>query len=536
MIEMGVRKMGHKILRLLCTVLIFLFTAFGTICPVSAQGTSISGRTGSITMTLAFDENSDHALHPVTGAEISIYLVADIKLDENGNEIFSYTPAFHSAAMDLGDLKADGLVNCLCDHIAKNNIAPLASHSTSSCGIVEFRDLSLGLYLVQMTKQDPEHHLMEEFLVSLPMQAEDGGKIYDVNATPKLHVTQGTTQLCVKKLWRNDWETDRPQSVTVELLGNGLPADTAVLTKENNWCCTFQSLPKEIRWTVREKDIPAGYECTVKGPDWQEGVPTITITNTKKVPFVPLIQTGQLNWPIPLLTLAGLWLMAAGWLFCRKKESERNRSAVRSPLVLAGAFLLAGGVFLYAVNQKASRTAASLSADFLLQVQTSLLENAQEPGKIPAAQPYGNPYDQQADSQLPPQTPNKQIGGHSALGVLSIPDLKLRLPVFSDWSYPQLKIAPCRHMGAVSSNDLVIAGHNYRTHFGRLHQLKPGAAVQFVDMNGAAHHYTVSVIQVIAPTDLDAVASEELDLVLYTCTYSGKGRLMIGCRRTEDSF
>ncbi len=529
---MGVRKMEHRFFRLLCTALFFLFTALGTAYPASAQGTSISGRTGSITMTLAFDDNSGQAVHPVTGAEISIYLVADITLAENGNEIFSYTPAFHSASMDLGDLKAEGLVNALCDHIAKNAVPALASLSTSSCGIVEFRDLPLGLYLVQMTKQDSAHHLMREFLVSLPMRAEDGSKIYDVNATPKLHVTQGTTQLWVRKLWRNDQKDCRPKSVTVELLGNGLPADSAVLTQDNNWCCTFQNLPKEICWTVREKDIPAGYECTVEGPDQQEGVPTITIINTKKAPFVPLIQTGQLLWPIPLLILAGLWIMAAGWLFCHRKEAERNHPAARSPLVLIGAFLLAGGLFLCAFDQHVSHSAGRLSADFLLDVETAISENTQAAGAGHCAQPYAGSCSQQAAAQLP-ETPCKQVGGHSCLGILSIPDLKLRLPVFSDWSYSKLKIAPCRHMGDLQNNDLVIAGHNYRTHFGRLNQLKSGAAVQFVDMSGVTHHYTVTVIQVIAPTDLDAAAGEKPDLILYTCTYSGKGRLMVGCRRTD---
>ena len=52
------------------------------------------------------------------------------------------------------------------------------------------------------------------------------------------------------------------------------------------------------------------------------------------------------------------------------------------------------------------------------------------------------------------------------IGVLQIPSLDLTLPVISDWSYPALQIAPCRYEGSAYDGGMVIAGHNFDSHFG----------------------------------------------------------------------
>ena len=42
------------------------------------------------------------------------------------------------------------------------------------------------------------------------------------------------------------------------------------------------------------------------------------------------------------------------------------------------------------------------------------------------------------------------------------------------WSYPKLKVAPCRYRGSAYLDDLIIAAHNYDRHFGRINTLLPG--------------------------------------------------------------
>lgn len=72
------------------------------------------------------------------------------------------------------------------------------------------------------------------------------------------------------------------------------------------------------------------------------------------------------------------------------------------------------------------------------------------------------------------EMPTVEIDGYDYIGYLDIPSLELSLPVMSEWSYPQLKIAPCRYAGSVYLDDMILAAHNYDRHFGRLKNLEGG--------------------------------------------------------------
>ena len=98
------------------------------------------------------------------------------------------------------------------------------------------------------------------------------------------------------------------------------------------------------------------------------------------------------------------------------------------------------------------------------------------------------------------EMPTKEIDGETYIGVVEIPSLELSLPVMSDWSYPQLKKAPCRYVGSVYSHDVVICGHNYDRHFGRLKELVPGDEVRFTDMDGNVFRYSVCAVEQLAKT------------------------------------
>ena len=127
--------------------------------------------------------------------------------------------------------------------------------------------------------------------------------------------------------------------------------------------------------------------------------------------------------------------------------------------------------------------------------------------------------------------PAETINGYDYIGVLEIPALNLTLPIMADWDYDRLKIAPCRQFGSVETNDLVSAGHNYKTHFGYLDQLQVGDAVNFTDVNGKVTVYHVELTSILQPDDVDAVQNSGYPLVLYSCTYSGKTRLTVFCKK-----
>ena len=126
-----------------------------------------------------------------------------------------------------------------------------------------------------------------------------------------------------------------------------------------------------------------------------------------------------------------------------------------------------------------------------------------------------------------------EIDGHEYIGVLSIPSLDLQLPVMAEWSYPSLRIAPCRYIGSVGGNNLVIAAHNYKRHFGMLKTLGMGEEVAFTDVHNVTTVYEIAEIEELQPTDIKDMTVSDFDLSLFTCTYGGRLRYTVRCSRKE---
>ena len=128
------------------------------------------------------------------------------------------------------------------------------------------------------------------------------------------------------------------------------------------------------------------------------------------------------------------------------------------------------------------------------------------------------------------QMPSVVLDGGDYLGILEIPSLELALPICDEWSYPNLSRSPCRYAGGLYSHDLVIAGHNYRSHFGHLGRLSVGDEVFFTDMDRNRFAYRVSEISALGPTAVEEMtAPGEWDLTLFTCTLGGRSRMTVRC-------
>lgn len=119
--------------------------------------------------------------------------------------------------------------------------------------------------------------------------------------------------LTVKKVWSGDSEKldKRPGSVTVTLYNGKTAVEKVVLSAANNWTYSWKELDGHGDWSVLETGIPVGYAPVYSTKD---GV--VTINNVAK-----LIQTGQLNWPIPVLGGLGIALLAFGAVTMRKKKN-----------------------------------------------------------------------------------------------------------------------------------------------------------------------------------------------------------------------
>jgi sortase A len=90
-----------------------------------------------------------------------------------------------------------------------------------------------------------------------------------------------------------------------------------------------------------------------------------------------------------------------------------------------------------------------------------------------------------------------------------------------DWSDRNLKLAPCRYSGTVYQDDLVISGHNYKTHFGRLNRISIGDRITFTDIDGNVFEFEVAEVEVLEATAIEDMISSDWQLTLFTCTYDG---------------
>lgn len=121
------------------------------------------------------------------------------------------------------------------------------------------------------------------------------------------------------------------------------------------------------------------------------------------------------------------------------------------------------------------------------------------------------------------------VDGNAFCGKVLIDALAVELPVYEQWSYEKLKTAPCRYTGSVATNDIIIAAHNYKSHFGTLNKLKIGDEIKFVDAYGTVFCYEVKELTTLDGTAVSDMRSGGWDFTLFTCTKSGEQRVTIRC-------
>ena len=195
----------------------------------------------------------------------------------------------------------------------------------------------------------------------------------------------------------------------------------------------------------------------------------------------------------------------------------------------AGLLLIAAALALAAYNVIDAQRAARSAAQALEALSQTTAVSAAEPEEASA----DNAPAYLADPEMP--MPTVSFDGNDYIGRVDVPSLGLSLPVISEWSYPRLKIAPCRYTGSAYLDNLIIAAHNYSSHFGNLNRLNNGDTVTFTDVDGNQFTYAVSLIEDLPGTAIEEMQAGEWDLTLFTCTLGGRSRVTVRCERTGDS-
>lgn len=187
-------------------------------------------------------------------------------------------------------------------------------------------------------------------------------------------------------------------------------------------------------------------------------------------------------------------------------------------LILLGLLLIAAALLLTGYNLYDALRAARAADQAAAKLEALL----------PEAAPNTPDYLLHPEMEMPVQ----EIDGVGYIGTLRVPALGLELPVISQWSYPMLKRAPCRYVGSAYLDNLVIAAHNYNSHFGGLKKLSPGDAITFTDVDGNVFCYEVAALETLAPTAIEEMTDGGYALTLFTCTPGGASRVTVRCDRT----
>ena len=202
-----------------------------------------------------------------------------------------------------------------------------------------------------------------------------------------------------------------------------------------------------------------------------------------------------------------------------------------------GVLLLAAALLLTAYNLWSDVMADVIAGKVLERLASDMEENVDTSPSVPI-------YDEESEDVYIPDyilnpamaMPEDQIDGQTYIGILEIPALSLSLPVISAWSYPNLKIAPCRYAGSVYLDNMVIAAHNYQSHFGKLETLSQNDEVSFTDMDGNVFAYKVAEIEALSPYAIEEMTAGDWDLTLFTCTVGGQSRMAVRCERMQDDL
>lgn len=196
---------------------------------------------------------------------------------------------------------------------------------------------------------------------------------------------------------------------------------------------------------------------------------------------------------------------------------------------LLGTVLLIAALSLWGYNQWEDHKAGAASSEHLAQLLLEL------PPVTEGELTLDLDIPEATEESRPEDVPMKEtvIYGYAYIGYLSIPSLKLELPVMSDWNYEKLDTAPCRYFGTMKGESLVLLAHNYPQHFGKIGDLEIGEAISFTDMEGTTYQYQVAAHETLAASATAEMIQTDYALTLFTCTNDSQNRVVVRCQRTQ---
>ncbi|MBW3078098.1 Cna B-type domain-containing protein [Bifidobacterium simiiventris] len=276
-------------------------------------------KTGSIAVEYKDDGDA------LAGASVSLYKVASWNAKNDG---FEPTKPFADYSVDWDVFGADSetfrqLAETLSGYAARDAVSADATVKTDADGRASFDGLARGLYLVNVDafKTDALACGASSTLTAVPSgTAADAS--YDVKLQPKTECTPiekpTTVERSVRKIWKNDSASVRPESITVQLLRDGKVFEEVKLTASNKWSYSWSGLASDHEWKIVEKNVPAKYTVLVD----RENAETL-ITNTHTPPETPPSQPpAQTGSDLTKAAAAAAGFSFIGLLLMRRRKSR----------------------------------------------------------------------------------------------------------------------------------------------------------------------------------------------------------------------
>lgn len=281
-------------------IVLFTFLFVGNLT-VSANTIDFSKK-GNIEISVLDSEDSTG----IENVEVSIYKIAAAD-KENNNLVYKNLDELNACAIDLSTITETNITESLISCVKENTSS--ITKNTNSDGIATFDNLELGLYLIIQSNKVVGYSSFDPFLIALP-QINNNKWVYDVKAMPKTDVYK-VTDITVNKVWNSEGKSI-PSSIAIELINNNEVIDTVVLSEKNEWTFTWNDMPLNDKYSVREKEVPADYIVTYMNEGFN-----YTVTNTRKLP-----QTGERTWIVNALVISGILSLIVGLTLNKRNENN----------------------------------------------------------------------------------------------------------------------------------------------------------------------------------------------------------------------
>lgn len=309
------------------SALLFALLAAALLLPAGASAAGIIdlGHAHSLTVTAVYSDM------PISGLRLDAYLIANV--DQYGELSVIDRYEDYEEELDIrgkNDAAWQNMAQILAREILLDpDLKPSRSAVTNSDGVAVFTDIPMGLYLVpgSTIRKNGYVYSTSPFFVMLPEQDLSSNTwSYHVVANAKPGQEPVRADFEVIKVWKDSCHKDqRPESITISLICDGVEKDTITLPYEGAWSYTWKNLDTNHQWTVEEEE-----ETGYKKPDVQQEGYRFIVTNTcnksttstgSGKPTLP--QTGQLWWPVPVLIAAGLLFVVIGLVRRRGTIDEK---------------------------------------------------------------------------------------------------------------------------------------------------------------------------------------------------------------------